>query len=68
VTKKLIDVDEDLLARARTLLGAATMKETVNASLAEVVRMSERRAHVLRLVEMEGLDLDDDTVMADAWR
>ncbi len=68
MTKKLVDIDEDLLDRATQTLGAATMKEAVNAALNEVVRLEERRDHARRLVEMDGLDLDDDDIMADAWR
>lgn len=68
MTKKLIDIDEDTLARAREILGADTMKATVNEALAEVVRLAERRSHIARLAEMDGLDLDDEDVMADAWR
>lgn len=56
------------IARAREVLGAATMKDTVNRALVEVVRLAERRAHADRLERMDGLDLDDDAVMADAWR
>lgn len=44
------------------------MKDTVNRALVEVVRLAERRAHADRLERMDGLDLDDDAVMADAWR
>ncbi len=36
--KRLVDIDNDLLNRAQQILGAATMKETVNLALAEVVR------------------------------
>lgn len=68
MTKKLIDIDEDVLDRARQILGATTMKDTVNEALAEVVRLAERRAHADRLATMEGLDLDDDRIMAGAWR
>ena len=68
MTKRLVDVDDDLLERARELLGAATMKETVNAALGEVVAAELRRRHLRRLVSGEGLDLADDEVMAGAWR
>ncbi len=68
MTKKLIDIDEDALAQATEVLGAATMKEAVNRALAEVVLLAERRAHAERLGRMHGLDLDDDQVMAGAWR
>ena len=36
--KTLIDVDVELLARARELLGVATKKDTVNGALRELVR------------------------------
>lgn len=68
MTKKLIDIDEEQLARAGEVLGAATMKETVNQALTEVIALARRRDHVRRLATMEGLDLGDDAVMSDAWR
>ena len=33
MTKHLVDLDDDLLASARTQLGTATIKDTVNAAL-----------------------------------
>lgn len=68
MTKRLVDIDDDLLDAARTALGAKTMKETVNSALAEVVAAELRRRHLRRLVESDGTDLDDDEVMANAWR
>ena len=68
MTKKLIDIDEDTLAQATRVLGAATMKDTVNRALLEVVLLAERRAHADRLAGMQGLDLDDENIMAGAWR
>lgn len=44
------------------------MKETVNAALSEVVAAELRRRHLLRLRTGEGMDLDDDEIMAGAWR
>ncbi len=68
MTKKLIDIDEDALTQAREIIGADTMKDTVNQALTEVIRLARRRAHAQRLADMDGLDLDDESVMADAWR
>ena len=68
MSKRLVDIDDDLLARATTLLRAATMKEAVNRSLKFVVLASERRNHTDRLAGMRNLDLADPTVMAGAWR
>jgi Arc/MetJ family transcription regulator len=44
VTKRLIDVDDTLLERARAVLGTTTLKDTVNTALA--VTVGERRQHV----------------------
>ena len=68
MSKRLVDIDDDLLDRATTVLGAATMKEAVNRSLEFVVLASQRRNHADRLAGMRNLDLADPTVMAGAWR
>ncbi|MDE0120800.1 MAG: type II toxin-antitoxin system VapB family antitoxin [bacterium] len=68
MTKRLIDIDDDLLDQARTLTGAKTMRETVNTSLREVINAELRRQHLVRLVTGEGTDIADDEVMAGAWR
>jgi Arc/MetJ family transcription regulator len=68
MSKRLIDIDDRLLKQARKILGAATMKDTVNRSLAEVVKADLRRRHAARLAGMEGLELDDADVMDGAWR
>lgn len=68
VTKRLVDIDDDLLARAREILGTPTMKDTVNGALEEVVKLELRRRHADRLASMRGLDLDDPDVMSGAWR
>lgn len=44
MTKRLIDIDDDLERQVRALLGAATLKDTVNGALAEVIL--QRRARV----------------------
>jgi len=68
MTKRLIDIDDDLLDQARTLTGATTMRETVNTSLREVINAELRRQHLVRLATGEGTDIADDEVMAGAWR
>ncbi len=68
MTKRLVDIDDDLLEEATEILGTSTMKETVNEALSEVRRAELRRQLVLQLSTMEGLDLDNDEVMARAWR
>ena len=68
MTKRLIDIDDDLLTQARTILDTGTMKDTVNRVLKEVHRTEMLRRHAIRLSTMAGLDLDDPDVMAGAWR
>lgn len=68
MTKRLVDIDDDLLAEARVLTGAATMKEAVNAALQQVIDSELRRRHLRRLESGEGTDLAYDEVMRDAWR
>jgi Arc/MetJ family transcription regulator len=68
MSKHLVDIDNDLLAEATSILGASTMKEAVNRSLESVVLAARRRSHADRLEAMAGLDLDDPSVMSGAWR
>ena len=68
MSKRLVDIDDDLLREAATVLDAKTMKETVNSALEAVVLAAQRRRHAIRLASMQGLDLDDPKVMAGAWR
>ncbi len=68
VTKRLVDIDDELLAEARTILGTNTMKDTVNQALAEIQRSELIRRHVTRLSTMDGMDLHDPEVMKGAWR
>ncbi len=68
MSKRLVDIDDELLEEASVVLGAATMKEAVNRSLESVVLAARRRRHGERLETMEGLDLDNPEIMAGAWR
>jgi Arc/MetJ family transcription regulator len=68
MTKTLIDIDDELLAKVADELGTSTKKETVNAALAEVLR--QRAASRFLASAREGLyaDLLDPEVMKGAWR
>lgn len=47
MAKTLIDIDDDLLARARIILGPATSKkDAVNTALSKLVRLHEQRETV----------------------
>ena len=67
MTKRLVDIDDTLLARARELLGAETMKEAVNRALSEVINLERRRMLIDRMTTGDGIELDEKTMRA-AWR
>lgn len=68
MTKRLVDIDDDVLASAREALGTTTLKATVHAALAEAATAALRRRAVERMIN-DGLpDLRDPDVMASAWR
>lgn len=68
MTKKLIDIDDELLAKAREILGATSQRETVTIALSEVVNL-QRRLDFLELAKNGALeDLGNPEIMAGAWR
>lgn len=66
--RTLVEIDPELLDSARAILGTTTIKETVDRALREVVRTKAIREHLTQMHTLEGLDLDDPDVMAQAWR
>lgn len=66
--KTALRLDDDLLDKARSVLGTSTATETIHAALAEVVDRKGRERLFERLRTQEGIDLADDTVMSEAWR
>lgn len=72
MTKRLIDVDDEVLEAARQVLGTETIKDTVNSALRASVQAAERRQRVdvaaLKRFAEASRDLLDGEVMADAWR
>lgn len=68
--KTMIDIDDDVLARAATELGTTTTKDTVNAALAFV---AERRRRIEGFLDDSfalgtGVDITDPEVMGAARR
>jgi Arc/MetJ family transcription regulator len=55
--KRLVDIDDDLLERARGIAGTETIKETVNAALQRLVDHETVLRHVERLRGAGALDL-----------
>jgi Arc/MetJ family transcription regulator len=53
-----IEIDEELLGRAREVLGTKGLRDTVEAALDEVVKADLRRQLVERITSPDGLDRD----------
>lgn len=68
MTRTLIDTDDDLLDRARAVLGTGTKKDTVNAALAQVVALSARRQFLDDARAGAIADADDHVTTDQAWR
>ncbi|MBK5306886.1 MAG: hypothetical protein JJD92_09390 [Frankiaceae bacterium] len=68
MTKRLVDIDDDVLAAARTALGTRTIKDTVNRALSDASAAALRRQFVARVAAGGLPDLGDPDVMAAAWR
>ncbi len=72
MTKRLIDIEDNLLEQARAALGTGTIKETVTIALQQAIRSRQRHTRVddaaLRRFAAAATDLGDDEVMGAAWR
>jgi Arc/MetJ family transcription regulator len=44
MTKRLVDIDDDILVEARAALGTTTLKDTVNEALRAAVQSHRQRA------------------------
>ena len=71
MSRTLIDVDDDALARAAAVLGTGTKVETVNRALQLVAESASRQSERDRfdeLLDLVGDRLAETDVRADAWR
>jgi hypothetical protein len=66
--KTSFEVDFTKVEAAKAVLGTTTLTETVDAALAEVIRLNDRRRLVELLFAPGLLELDDDDVTRSAWR
>ena len=57
MAKRLVDIDDDLLERARSAAGTDTIKETVNVALRRIVDDETVVRHIERLRGSGSLDL-----------
>lgn len=66
--KTSFEIDTAKVSAAKEVLGTKTLTDTVDAALAEVVKLRQRRQLVELLFRPGALALDDPDTMADAWR
>jgi Arc/MetJ family transcription regulator len=68
MTKVLIDIDDDALTEASTLLGTTTKKDTVNRALRETAERLRRANALARLVELGETGVFDELLDKSARR
>lgn len=71
MSRTLIDVDDDALARAASVLGTSSKVETVNRALQLVAERASQQAERDRfdeLLDLVGDRLAETDVRAEAWR
>lgn len=68
VTKRLIDIDDEALEQARTLLKGATVKETVNIALQDFCHRDAMVGLLAHIQKLAAEDLGDPQVMEGVHR
>ncbi|HUO83746.1 MAG TPA: hypothetical protein VM534_01410 [Thermoanaerobaculia bacterium] len=66
--KTSVEIDADLFEEVQEVLQTATIRDTVEEAFLEVLRSRARREEIQALRSMQGMDLDDEEVMAGAWK
>lgn len=66
--KTSFEIDTAKVSAAKEVLGTKTLTDTVDAALAEVVKLRQRRQLVELLFRPGALALDEPETMTDAWR
>jgi predicted O-methyltransferase YrrM len=65
LTQTTLELNEELLSRARAVLGTQGIKDTIDQALVEVIVADARRKV---LAHLRTLDVDTDALRGDAWR
>jgi Arc/MetJ family transcription regulator len=68
MTKRLIDVDDNLIQQAKAYFGTETLKDTVNAALGEIAARKSRQDELAWWRTDPLPDLRNPEVMKNAWR
>ena len=66
--KTSVEINEELLSAVQRILATTTIKETIEESFREVLRVEARREEIEALATMRGSDIADSEIMARAWR
>lgn len=65
--KTTLTIDDDKIAQAREILGTTGITDTIDAALRETIRRAAAERLIERMTTMDGLDLADPQMRADAW-
>jgi Arc/MetJ family transcription regulator len=68
MTKRLIDIDDELLAGARDALGTEGIADTVRGALREAIALKARREEVIWLIEGGMAEMADKSAREAVWR
>jgi Arc/MetJ family transcription regulator len=68
MTKRHIEIDDDLLEQVRAFFGTRTLKDTVNCALYEIAQYPARLAVIDRWVFDPDADSSEVQAMGEAWR
>ena len=67
VRKATITIDDEMLHQVSAILGTHGISATIHEALRRVMINEARKRMIRRLRTMEGLDLDNEEIMAGAW-
>jgi len=68
MSKTTVELDETKVSAVREVLGTRTLKDTIDRAFDTVLANVASERLIRRLQQMDGLELNDPTVMESAWR
>jgi Arc/MetJ family transcription regulator len=68
MTKRQIDIDDDLLEQVRAFFGTRTIKDTVNSALAEIAQYPERLTALDRWISAADPDGSEWQYLNESWQ
>jgi Arc/MetJ family transcription regulator len=67
VRKTTVTIDDEILDQVSAILGTRGITATIDEALRRVLVAEARERLIRRLRTMEGIDLDNEEIMAGAW-